>query len=62
MSQLKVKLPQKALPMRRSSGESCLRAQAQAYVGEMKSSDIILVLLSNLLLQIRFGDRQTDGQ
>ena len=62
MSQLKVKLPQKALLMRRSSGNSCFCAQAQAYVREMRSVEIILVLLSNLLLQIRFGDRQTDGQ
>ena len=39
MLQLKVKLPQKALPMRRSSGDSCYCAQAQAYVREMKRRD-----------------------
>ena len=36
MSQLKVKLPQKALPMRRSSGEFWLRAQA--CIREIKNS------------------------
>ena len=37
MSQLKVKLPQKALPMRRSSGELWIRAR----IPEMKNSEII---------------------